>query len=160
MIEEEINRVKKKRIKPEAINKFLKNLGTSTIDEDTTVEQLLKRPEVSYSLIKEFSPPEKELGKDEEHQVEIQVKYEGYIIRQMETAEKLNKIEGKKIPEKFDYSSLSGISKEILLKLEEVRPENLGQASRIQGMTPVALSLIMVAVEKMKRTKQKEAREN
>ena len=79
------------------------------------------------------------------------MKYEGYIARQIEAAEKLTRLEEKKIPEHLDYRSLPGISKEILAKLEEVRPVNLGQAGRIQGMTPAALSLIMVAVEKMRR---------
>ena len=124
------------------------------------MEQLLKRPEVSYSIIKEYSAPEKALEEEAERQVEIQTKYEGYITRQIETAEKLNKLEGKKIPDTINYHSLQGISKEILSKLEEVRPENLGQASRIQGMTPAALSLIMISIEKMKRTKKKGASEN
>jgi tRNA uridine 5-carboxymethylaminomethyl modification enzyme len=81
------------------------------------------------------------------------VKYEGYIIRQIETAEKLIKLEERRIPDLIDYRAVPGISKEILCKLEEVRPVNLGQASRIQGMTPAALSLIMIAAEKIRRSK-------
>lgn len=150
-IEREIQRIRKTRVKPDVVNEALKERGTSPIDEDTTLEQLLKRPEVSYNLIQQFSPPGTQLTGQAADQVEIQVKYEGYIKRQVEIAEKLNRLEGKNIPENLDYGSLPGISKEILSKLEEVRPENLGQASRIQGMTPAALSLIMVAVEKMRR---------
>jgi tRNA uridine 5-carboxymethylaminomethyl modification enzyme len=152
-IQNEKQRLKKTRIKPDVINEALKNIGTSTIDEKVTLAQLLKRPEISYSIIKKYSPLEKSLGEDIERQVEIQVKYEGYIARQIETAEKLNRLERKKIPENIDYKRLQGISKEILSKLEEVRPENLGQASRIQGMTPAAMSLIMVTVEKIRRSK-------
>jgi tRNA uridine 5-carboxymethylaminomethyl modification enzyme len=81
------------------------------------------------------------------------VKYEGYIVRQIETAGKLMQLEEKKIPDTIDYTTLQGISKEILCKLEEVRPVHLGQASRIQGMTPAALSLIMIATEKIRRSK-------
>jgi tRNA uridine 5-carboxymethylaminomethyl modification enzyme len=84
-------------------------------------------------------------------QVEIQVKYDGYIIRQMEMAERLKKVEGKKIPDNFDYQSVNGLSREVLMKLLEVKPINLGQASRIPGVTPAAISLLMVAVEKLKR---------
>ncbi|MEW6110092.1 MAG: tRNA uridine-5-carboxymethylaminomethyl(34) synthesis enzyme MnmG [Nitrospirota bacterium] len=154
-IENEIKRLRKTRVKPESINGVLKNLGTSTIEEDITLEQLLKRPEVKYNIIKGCAPSDIELDEDAGNQVEIQIKYEGYIIKQIETAEKLNRLEWKKIPEDIDYRTLPGISKEIISKLEEVKPDSLGQASRIQGMTPAALSLIMVAVEKMKRSKQK-----
>jgi tRNA uridine 5-carboxymethylaminomethyl modification enzyme len=149
----EIARIKKTRIKPDRINETLKELGTPAIGEDSSLEQLLKRPEVSYGIIKQCSPSEIDLGEDVEKQVEIQVKYEGYIIRQIETAEKLKKLEEKQIPDVIDYKSVPGISKEILCKLEEVRPANLGQASRIQGMTPTALSLIMIATEKIRRSK-------
>ncbi len=150
-IEEEIQRIKNIRIKPSVINSTLNVLGSSVINEDITLEQLLKRPEVSYAVIKELAPSSVLLNYDIEQQVEIQTKYEGYIRRQMEAAEKLLGIENKKIPNDFDYRSLPGISREILYKLEEVRPESLGQAGRIQGMTPAALSILMVAVEKQRR---------
>jgi len=152
-IEDEIIRIQKTRIKPESINEKLKELGTSMIDQDITLEQLLKRPEVKYPVIRQYSPSESKLGDDVEKQVEIQVKYAGYITRQIETSEKLKKLDEKKIPDEIDYKVLPGISKEILCKLEEVRPDNLGQASRIQGMTPAALSLIMIAIEKIRRFK-------
>ncbi len=154
-IEDEIARLKKTRIKPEKINETLRKLQTSVVDEDITLEQLLKRPEVSYGFIKEAAPSRKDLGRDVEKQVEIQIKYEGYIARQMDAAEKLSRMEEKRIPEWIDYRGIPGISKEILCKLEEVRPSNLGQASRIQGMTPAALSLLMVAVAKDRRPSQK-----
>ncbi len=151
-VEGELGRLKNTRIKPDAINGALRGLGTSAVSEDISLEQLLKRPEVSYDFIREHAPAEMQLGEEIDRQVEIRVKYEGYIARQIEMAGKLKKLEAKKIPEGLDYRSLPGISKEILSKLEEVRPANLGQAGRIQGMTPAALSLIMVAVEKMRKT--------
>jgi len=152
-IGDEIIRIQKTRIKPDNINEKLKELGTSPIEQDITLEQLLKRPEVKYPVIRECFPSEIKLGDDVEKQVEIQVKYAGYIIRQIEAAEKLKKLDEKKIPADIDYKILQGISKEVLCKLEEVRPDNLGQASRIQGMTPAALSLIMIAIEKIRRSK-------
>ncbi len=151
-IANELMRIKKTRLKPDKINETLKELGTSSISEDCSLEQLLKRPEITYPVIKQCSPSEIELGDDVEKQVEIQVKYEGYIIRQIETAEKIKKLDEKKIPDSIDYEALPGISAEILSKLKEVRPANLGQASRIQGMTPAALSLIMIAIEKIRRS--------
>ena len=148
----ELERIRVTRIKPDQINEELKRLGASAVTEDISLEQLLKRPEVSYDTIRSFGPSDAVLDADVENQVQIQVKYEGYIARQLLIAEKLSRMEDRRIPREMDYQRLPGISKEILLKLEEVRPESLGQASRIQGMTPAALSLIMVAVEKMRRT--------
>ena len=152
-IEDEIIRIQRTRVKPDSVNETLKELGTSLIVEDITLEQLLKRPEVTYPFIRQCSPSEIELGDAVEKQVEIQVKYAGYIIRQIEAAEKLKKLDDKKIPANIDYKTLPGISIEILCKLEEVRPDNLGQASRIQGMTPAALTLIMIAIEKIRRSR-------
>lgn len=151
-IEEELKRLRKTRIKPGMVNDALNTLGTSAISEDVTLERLLKRPEVTYETIREHSPSGIELGDEVEKQVEILVKYEGYIARQMENAGKLVRLEEKRIPEVIDYRTIPGISKEILSKLEEVRPVNFGQAGRIQGMTPAALTLIMVAAEKMRRS--------
>lgn len=138
LINEELQRIKRTRIK---------------IDENRseTLEQLLKRPEVTYRSIEEYSPSDKPLTDEIKMQVEIQVKYNGYIHRQMEMIERLKKMEEKKIPEDFDYDSVSGLSKEVVSKLKEVRPANLGQASRISGVTPSAISLLMVAIEKLKR---------
>jgi tRNA uridine 5-carboxymethylaminomethyl modification enzyme len=142
LIDEELQRLKKTRIKYDDPNK------------SESLEQLLKRPEVTYKFIKESSPPEKPLTPEIEKHVEIQVKYNGYIIRQMEMAERLKKVEGKKIPEDFDYTAVRGLSKEVLSKLQGVRPANLGQASRIPGVTPAAISLLMVALERLKRERR------
>lgn len=80
--------------------------------------------------------------------MEISIKYEGYIQKQLEMAEKLKKLEYKKIPASFDYKAIPGLSKEIVEKLSEVQPETIGQASRIPGITPAAVSIILVAVER------------
>jgi len=139
LIDEELHRLKKTRIKLE---------GT---DKSESLEQLLKRPEITYKFIDEISPPDKPLTPEIKKQVEIQVKYDGYILRQMEMAERLKKVEGRRIPEDFDYITVNGLSKEILGKLQEVMPSNLGQASRIPGVTPAAISLLLVAIERLKR---------
>jgi len=142
LIDEELQRLKKTRMKYDDPNK------------SESLEQLLKRPEITYKFIEENLPSDRPLNPDIKKQVEIQVKYNGYIIRQMEMAEKLKKIEGKRIPEDFDYIAVNGLSKEVLSKLQKVRPANLGQASRIPGTTPAAISLLMVAIEKLKRERR------
>lgn len=139
LIDEELERLKKTRMKYDDPSR------------PESLEQLLKRPEITYKFIDEHSPSDKPLNEEFKKQVEIHIKYEGYIIRQMEIAEKLKRIEGMKIPEGFDYISVNGLSKEVLSKLQEVRPANLGQASRIPGVTPVAISLLLVAIERLKR---------
>jgi tRNA uridine 5-carboxymethylaminomethyl modification enzyme len=111
----------------------------------------LKRPEITYEFIEKHSPSDRFLTNEIKKQVEIQVKYDGYIQRQMEMAEKLKKVEGKRIPEDFNYGIVNGLSKEIQGKLQEIRPVNLGQASRIPGVTPAAISLLLVTIERLKR---------
>jgi len=138
LIGEELKRLKKTRIKFEE-------------DKSEALEQLLRRPEITYKFIDDNSPSDLPLTPDVKKQVEIQIKYEGYISQQMHLAERLKKIEGKKIPEDFDYKTVNGLSREVLCKLEEVRPANLGQASRIPGITPAAISLLMVAIERLRR---------
>ncbi len=142
LIDEELQRIKKTRMKYDDPNR------------SESLEQLLKRPEITYKFIDENSPSDKPLNDEIKRQVEIQVKYEGYICRQMEMAEKLKKAEGKRIPDDFDYVTVNGLSKEILSKLQEVRPANLGQASRIPGITPAAISLLLVTIEKLKRQRR------
>jgi len=145
LIQEELERLKKARVKYDDPNK------------SETLEQLLKRPEITYKFIDEHSPSDKSLSDEIKRQVQIQVKYEGYINQQMQMAERLKKIEGKKIPPDFVYTSVNGLSREVLSKLQEVKPANLGQASRIPGITPAAISLLMVAIERLKRERDQRA---
>lgn len=145
LIQEELERLKKTRVKYDDPNK------------SETLEQLLKRPEITYKFIDEHSPSDKSLSDEIKRQVQIQVKYEGYINQQMQMAERLKKIEGKKIPPDFVYTSVNGLSREVLSKLQEVKPANLGQASRIPGITPAAISLLMVAIERLKRERDQRA---
>ena len=147
----ELKRIRHTRIKPKIINPVLKEVGGSPIKEDTTLYQLLKRPEVKYINIAKASPPGNGLSQEVINQVEIQTKYKGYVKRQAELAEKFKKIEEKIIPSGFIYRGINGLSKEIVEKLEEVMPLNLGQAGRIPGVTPAAISLLMIAVARQGR---------
>jgi len=147
-LDAELERLKTERIKPsENLNASLAGAGTAPIPEDTTLDKLLKRPEIKYAFIREWAPPPNRLSGEIETLSEINIKYEGYVRRQTETAEKLRKFEMKKIPAGFDYRETPGLSREIIEKLAEVQPETIGQALRIPGVTPAAVSIILVAVE-------------
>jgi tRNA uridine 5-carboxymethylaminomethyl modification enzyme len=152
-VEKELKRIRATRLKPSLINPVLSQLGTTPVKENASLYQLLKRPEVRYRNIAAMSPSDNGLSEDAINQVEIQAKYKGYIQRQIEQAEKFKKIEARIIPADFIYRGINGLSREIVEKLEEVRPLNLGQAGRIPGVTPAAISLLMVAVERDKGTK-------
>jgi tRNA uridine 5-carboxymethylaminomethyl modification enzyme len=147
-LDEELARLRTERIKPsEKLNASLSDLGTTALSEDTTLDKLLKRPEIRYSFIKEWASSPDNLSNEVETLAEINIKYEGYIRRQAETAEKLKKFEMKKIPGGFSYTETPGLSREIVEKLAEAQPETIGQALRIPGITPAAISIILVAVE-------------
>ncbi|MEJ2182739.1 MAG: tRNA uridine-5-carboxymethylaminomethyl(34) synthesis enzyme MnmG [Nitrospirota bacterium] len=147
-LERELERLRTVRVHPTAgLNGALRKRGSAELSESVLLEQLLRRPEADYALIEEFAPPPKRLQSDVARQVQIEVKYGGYIKRQAEAARRLRAAEERKIPPGFDYRSLRGLSAEVLARLEEVRPGSLGQAGRIPGMTPAALTLILFALE-------------
>ena len=151
-IERETSRLKKTWVKstPE-VNALLTERGSTELTGEASLEQLLRRPELGYEDIAKINPPEKPLDKPAAEQVEIQVKYEGYIQRQLQQVERFASLERKSIPANMDYDSVTGLSAEVKQKLKQVQPLSLGQASRISGVTPAAISLLMVALEKRKR---------
>ncbi len=144
-----LKRLEGTRVYPNtSVNKTLKTIGSIEIKKDITLKELLRRQEVDlstvYILMGWDDMPEMDIAE----QVEIQVKYEGYIKRQQEQVERFRKMEGIRIPEKFAFEGLSGLSMEIKEKLGAVRPESIGQASRISGMTPAAISVLLVNLKK------------
>ena len=112
---------------------------------------LLKRFELSYSAVKELSPAVEPLSQRIKKQVEIEIKYEGYIARQINEIKKYKNMEKIKIPEILDYSIVPGLSNELVEKLSKIKPISLGQASRIDGITPAAISVIMIAISAQRR---------
>jgi tRNA uridine 5-carboxymethylaminomethyl modification enzyme len=151
-VEREILRLKKTRVKPgPEINTILTSKGTAEIFDETPLEQLLKRPEVQYADIMKMNPSPEALDSAVAEQVEIQVKYEGYIQRQFQQVERFASMEQKNIPPDMTYDDIKGLGTEVKQKLLQVRPISLGQASRISGITPAAIALLMVALEKRKR---------
>jgi tRNA uridine 5-carboxymethylaminomethyl modification enzyme len=147
-INDEINRVRKVVMKPVPdVNQYLEDHHSRPIDNGVHLDQLLKRSELDYKLVSTFAPPEAPLDNRVVQQVEIEIKYEGYILKQLKEIEKCNDLENKKIPENFDFAALHGLSNELKEKLSAIRPVSLGQASRIDGMTPVALSVLMIGLK-------------
>lgn len=151
-VEQELARLRTNRVRPTSgVNTVLQEKGSNGIAGEASLEQLLKRPELGYEDIARISPPEQPLRPDVAEQVEILVKYDGYILRQLSQVERFTTLEQRGIPEDLDYDAVTGLGTEVRQKLKQVRPVSLGQASRISGVTPAAISLLMVALEKRKR---------
>lgn len=148
----ETERLKKTWVKasPET-NALLTERGSTALSGEASLEQLLKRPELSYADIAEICPTPDPIKTDAAKQVEIQIKYDGYIQRQLQQVERFASLEQKSIPADINYDAITGLGAEVRQKLNQIRPISLGQALRISGVTPAALSLIVVALEKRKR---------
>ena len=116
------------------------------IQKGTTLEQLLRRPEITYAELALFDDVSRETRPDVSEQVEIQIKYHGYIERQMDQIERARGMENTRLPEELDYSSIKGLTTEVREKLQKYRPDTLGQASRIPGVTPAAISVVSIAL--------------
>jgi len=147
--EGEIKRLKKERVKPEAINNLLKETGSSPIKEPVSLYEIIKRPEVTYNHLEKwgFAPSYSYWIKE---RVEIEIKYEGYINRMEIEAKRLEKMEERIIPEDIDFESIKGLSREAQEKLQKVRPRTLGQASRISGISPADILLLYHTLENQK----------
>lgn len=156
-IEKEIERLKKKIIsQTERVKAYLTESNSSEIKGGISLYELLRRPEITYSSLKEIDEEMPDLDRETAEQVEIQIKYEGYIKRQLLQAEQFKKLENKKIPSGIEYANIKGISLEARQKLGEVKPANLGQASRISGVSPADVSVLMVYIEQLRREKRGE----
>ncbi len=150
-VKNEIERIKKLTIKPtKEVNEFLEKNNSTPINTGVKLVELLKRSELNYNKLKEIDKERPNLTKQEAEQVEIQIKYEGYIKLQMAQVEKFKKLENKRLPEDFDYSDLKGISLEARQKLNQFKPVSIGQASRISGISPADISVLLIYLEQMK----------
>ena len=148
----EIDRVKSAVVKPTTIvNEYLTAKMTNPIKSGVKLDQLLKRAQLNYEAVRQLCPSGETLLPRAEQQVEIQIKYEGYISRQLNEIKKYRDLEKIKLPRDFDYTGVHGLSNELQEKLSRILPASLGQASRIDGMTPAANSVLMVAIAALKR---------
>ena len=151
MIEEEINRLKKTTIKPtDEVNQLLRKFNSSSIDTGVKLDDLLKCPEITYEILQPIDIEREDLPNEVKEEVEIQIKYEGYIKLQEEQVEKFKKLEQKVIPEKIRYDEIKGLRLEARQKLDKVKPISVGQASRISGVSPADISVLLVYLEQMK----------
>ena len=151
-VEEEKNRLEQTRLKPSLDTQTrLKSVGISEIGQPTSLAELLKRPEIHYEQIKQLEPPPQPLPEVVEEQIEIQIKYEGYIDRQTTQIQQFKKMEHFRIPDDFDYASVRSLKTEACEQLAKIRPISVGQASRIPGVSPADISILMVWVEQYKR---------
>jgi len=149
-ISRELERLQKVKIRPTAgINDTLKTLGSNPIKNVTSLEELLRRPEITYHDLKAFDPLHNSLPLEVVEQVELEVKYAGYIRKQGELIERFRSMERVRIPEDMRYDTTPGLSNEIKEKLSRIRPMTLGQATRISGVTPAAISILMVQLKRM-----------
>ena len=149
MIQKEVERLKNTHVGAnEKINSFLKRLGTTELLSGVTLADLCKRPELSYEKILEIDEWRPSLPKEVLNQVGIEIKYEGYIAREMQQVENFKKMEGKKIPVDLDYDKVINLRIEARQKLKKFKPENIGMASRISGVSPADISVLLVYLKK------------
>ncbi|EOR25743.1 tRNA uridine-5-carboxymethylaminomethyl(34) synthesis enzyme MnmG [Cytobacillus oceanisediminis] len=151
LIEQEKQRLSEVMLKPnEQVQNVIKEQGGSELKDGIRAGDLLKRPEMNYSHIEMLAPSKVELTEDIKEQVEIQIKYEGYIEKSLQQVERLKKMENKKIPENIDYDAISSLATEAVQKLKKVRPLSIAQASRISGVNPADISILLVYLEQGK----------
>ena len=152
LIEKEIKRVKHLNISPgKELNMFLEGKGTAPLKTGCKLADLIRRPQLGYSMLAPFDANREKLPEDVCEQVELQIKYEGYIEKQMAQIQLMRKNEIKKLPENVDYSNIRGLRLEAAEKLNKLKPENLGQASRISGVSPADVSILAIWLEQNKR---------
>lgn len=150
-VEDEIKRLEKTSVSPKNANVILERAGTAPLKTGTRMAELLKRPEISYEDLAAIDPERPELSREIGEQVEIRIKYEGYISRQLAQINQFRKAEKRRLPEDIDYSSISGLRLEARQKLDKIRPVSIGQASRISGVSPADISVLIIWLESRER---------
>ena len=147
-IEKEIKRLKNTVVKPtEEVNEFLERNGTTKLSTGSKLSELLKRTEISYLSLAEIDDNRPNLNEQEKEEVEIQIKYEGYIKMEEEQVEKFKKMENKKLSEDINYSSIKGLSLEARQKLDKIKPTSIGQVSRISGVSPADINVLLIYLQ-------------
>ena len=150
-MEDETARLEALKIKPIDANRIITREGGSPVDNGCSLAELLKRPELTYENTKELDPGRPELSSHVRTKVEVSIKYKGYIDKQLMQIEKFKHLEGKALPEDMDYMSIEGLRNEVKEKLNALRPVSVGQASRISGVSPADINVLLVWLEKLKR---------
>ncbi len=155
IVQQEMNRLREKTVSPEEINDFLEKHESAPISGRVSLAELLKRPQITYENLAEIDGADRpQLSYHEMTQLEVQLKYEGYIQKQLQQVERYKKLESRRLDENLDYAGIEGLRIEAMQKLSQIRPASLGQASRISGVSPADINVIMVYLEKKRRSKQ------
>lgn len=147
----EKQRLEKTLISPKISKNFLVSRGTTPVETGISLADLLKRPEITYENLREIDPDRPDIGRRIANQVEVQIKYEGYIRKQEQQVERFKKLENKRLSEDINYMDIKGIRTEAAQKLNILKPESLGQASRISGVSPADINVLLIYLEKIKR---------
>ena len=156
-IEAELKRLKTEKVKPDEANPLLEEMGASPLSRTMPLYEFLKRTEVNYTVLDKLEKGNKELSSQVIEQCEITVKYEGYIKKQLDQVESFKKLEKKKLPETLDYETISGLRIEARQKLNEIKPFNIGQASRVSGVSPADISVLLIYMQTQKaKSKEKD----
>lgn len=151
LVEEERERLKNTKVTPAEINPLLEQWGTTKVEGSISLMELLKRPQVSYAGLAAVDNSRPELAQHIVDHLEVQIKYEGYIRKQLQQIEKFKRLEDKKLSENIDYSQIEGLRIEAKEKLEKFRPLSIGQASRISGVSPADINVLLIYLEKHRR---------
>ena len=150
LIEEEIARVENVHIGANAkVQELLEQYGSQLLSNGTGLTELIRRPELNYNMLAPIDPERPDLPDDVREQVNINIKYDGYIKRQIKQVKQFKKLENKKLPENFDYNKVSGLRMEAQQKLNLYQPISIGQASRISGVSPADISVLLVYLEQL-----------
>jgi tRNA uridine 5-carboxymethylaminomethyl modification enzyme len=149
----ELARLKTKHVSPSEANEYMENNGSSPILEKVSLAELIKRPELTYKGLAEIDDQRIQLSEHEIAQLEVEIKYEGYIKKQLLLIEKFKKLENKKLDVEFNYENVSGLRIEATQKLQKHKPISVGQASRISGVSPADINVLLVHLEKERRKK-------
>lgn len=150
-IKDEIERLKKKEVYPRDVKEYLEEMNTSPLKNKISLFELLKRPELTYSSLERVDDEMPKLAQHEITQLEVQIKYEGYIGKQLAQIEKFKRLEKKQIPEGINYLEIDGLRIEARQKLDAIRPMSIGQASRISGVSPADINVLLIYLEKCRR---------
>ena len=159
-IEKEIERIRNVNFGPTpALMQLLDRMGSTRTPHGIKMTDLLRRPEITYDALSEVDPERPVLSRREKEAVEIEIKYEGYIQKEKNEAERFKKLESKKIPEDIDYDAIMGIRAETRQKLQKFRPNSVGQASRISGISPADISVLLIYLESRNKSRHNSAQE-
>lgn len=153
-VEKELERLENTFAAPGEINTFLERHGSTPLQNRISLADLLKRPELNYELLAEIDPDRPKLSRHAVTQLEVQIKYQGYIVKQLQQIERFKKLENRKLPEDFDYNEIDGLRIEARQKLNQMKPVSVGQASRISGVSPADINVLLIHLEKIKRRAQ------